>query len=120
MVGCPEGRSRCPPFFAKPGDGMRYCRIPEFRNLGSGMDIVKLGKKGQVSLPAAVLRKLGLQGAATLLVEATEEGTVVLRPAAVYPIELYSDARLKEFEQADRLSRGEAARVRKALKGRKR
>ena len=84
------------------------------------MDIVKLGKKGQVSLPASVLRKLGLQGSATLLVEATDEGTVVLRPAAVYPIELYSDARLEEFEQADRISADEAARVRKAVKRRKR
>ena len=28
------------------------------------MDIVRLGKKGQLSLPAGVLRKLGLQGAA--------------------------------------------------------
>lgn len=84
------------------------------------MDIVKLGKKGQVSLPASVLRKLGLEGAATLLVEATDEGTVVLRPAAVYPIELYSEARLKEFEAADKLSADEAARVRKAVKRRKR
>ncbi len=84
------------------------------------MDIVKLGKKGQVSLPASVLRKLGLHGAATLLVETTDEGTVVLRPAAVYPIEQYSDARLKEFEQADRISADEAARVRKAVKRRKR
>ena len=58
------------------------------------MDIVKLGKKGQLSLPAGVLRKLGLEGATTLMVEATDDGTVILRPAAVYPIELYSDTRL--------------------------
>ena len=59
------------------------------------MDIVKLGKKGQVSLPAGVLRKLGLQGSATLLVEATDDGAIVLRPAAVYPVEVYSDARVR-------------------------
>ena len=29
------------------------------------MDVIKLGKKGQLSLPAAVLRKMGIQGAAT-------------------------------------------------------
>lgn len=56
------------------------------------MSIVELGKKGQLSLPATVLRKLGLQGATTLLVEATDDGAVILRPAAVYPIELYTDA----------------------------
>jgi AbrB family looped-hinge helix DNA binding protein len=84
------------------------------------MDIVKLGKKGQLSLPAAVLRRLGLQGAATLIVEATDDGSVVLRPAAVVPIEVYTDARSKEFEEADRITKSETARVRKALKRRRR
>jgi AbrB family looped-hinge helix DNA binding protein len=84
------------------------------------MDVVKLGKKGQLSLPAAVLRKLGLQGAATLIVEATDDGAVILRPAAVYPIELYTDARIKEFEDANRLTASEKARVRKALRRHKR
>jgi len=84
------------------------------------MDIVKLGKKGQLSLPAAVLRKLGLQGAATLIVEATDDGAVILRPAGVYPIELYTDARIKEFEAANRLTASEKARVRKVLGRRKR
>ena len=84
------------------------------------MDVVKLGKKGQLSLPAAVLRKLGLHGAATLLVEATDDGAVILRPAGVYPIELYTDARIKEFDEADRPTESEKARVRKALGRRKR
>lgn len=84
------------------------------------MDIVKLGKKGQLSLPAAVLRKLGLQGAGTLLVETTDDGAVILRPAAVYPIELYTDARIKEFDAANRHTEAEKTRVRKAFKRRKR
>ena len=84
------------------------------------MDIVKLGKKGQLSLPAAVLRKLGLQGAATLLVDATADGAVILRPAGVYPIELYTDARIAEFDRANQRTESEKARVRKALKRRKR
>ena len=84
------------------------------------MDAVKLGKKGQVSLPAAVLRKLGLEGSATLLIEATDDGALILRPAAVYPVELYSDARVKQFEEADRLSASDAKRVQKALRRRRR
>ena len=84
------------------------------------MDTVKLGKKGQLSLPASVLRKLGLQGAATLIVEATDDGAVILRPAAVYPIELYTDARIKEFEEENRLTKSQQARVRKVLARRKR
>ena len=84
------------------------------------MDAVKLGKKGQVSLPAAVLRKLGLAGKATLLVEATDDGAVILRPAAVYPVEMYSAARVKQFEDANRLSAPDAKRLQKALRRRKR
>ena len=84
------------------------------------MDFVKLGKKGQLSLPAAVLRKLGVSGATTLLVEATEDGAVVLRPAGVYPIELYTDERIQEFDKANRLTAREQAQVRKVLSRRKR
>lgn len=80
------------------------------------MDIVKLGKKGRLSLPAGVLRKLGLEGAAKLIVEATDDGAVVLRPAAVYPIELYSDARLKKFEQSNRLTAVQSARIAETIK----
>ena len=62
------------------------------------MDVIRLGKKGQLSLPAAV----------------------VLRAAAVYPVEVYTEARLKEFEESHRTTAAEAARVRKALARRKR
>ncbi len=84
------------------------------------MDLIKLGKKGQLSLPVAVLRKMGIEGAATLLVEATDDGAVILRPAAVYPVEVYTEARLKEFDAANQQSESESARVRKALARRKR
>lgn len=79
------------------------------------MDLVKLGKKGQLSLPAAVLRKLGIEGAAMLLIETTSDGAMVLRPVGVYPVEIYTDERLREFEDANRRTEREATRVRKAL-----
>lgn len=83
------------------------------------MDIVKLGKKGQLSLPAAVLRKLGMQGAGMLLVETTDDGAVILRPAAVYPIELYTDARIAEFERENRIPDELASRVKRAIRSRR-
>lgn len=79
------------------------------------MDIVKLGKSGQVSIPRAILRSLGLEGEQTFIVEATEDGAIVLRQAGVYPIETYSADRLKEFEEADRMSPREAARLKRRL-----
>jgi len=76
---------------------------------------VTLGSKGQVSIPKATLRRLGLAGGELLLVETTADGAIVLRPAAVYPIEIYSDQRVAEFLAEDEMPAKSAARVRKAL-----
>jgi AbrB family looped-hinge helix DNA binding protein len=61
------------------------------------MDVVKLGRKGQVSIPAAILKKLGLAGGRHLIVELADDGAIVLRPAGIYPIEIYTDERIAEF-----------------------
>jgi AbrB family looped-hinge helix DNA binding protein len=52
------------------------------------MQLVKLGKKGQVSLPKALLQRAGISGETPLLVDATDDGAIVLRQAGVYPIEI--------------------------------
>lgn len=80
------------------------------------MELVKLGKRGQLSIPRAVLRRLGLVGEQTLLVDVSSDGAIVLRQAGVYPLEIYSEARLRELEESDRMSAGEKARLRRKLK----
>jgi AbrB family looped-hinge helix DNA binding protein len=67
------------------------------------MDVVKLGSKGQVSIPSAILRRLGLEGRSYLIVDESEDGAIVLRPAGVYPIEIYSDERIKESERENEI-----------------
>jgi AbrB family looped-hinge helix DNA binding protein len=79
------------------------------------MDVVKVGKKGQVSIPAAVLARLGLSGGRHLIVETTADGAIILRPAGIYPIEIYSDERVAEFEHEGRLTPEEEKRVEHAL-----
>ena len=81
------------------------------------METVKLGKKGQISIPKAVLDALGLEGEMLLLVEATPDGAILLRPAGVYPIEIYSDERVRLFLDEDEMSAEEAKRVRGAVEG---
>jgi AbrB family looped-hinge helix DNA binding protein len=83
------------------------------------MDMVKLGKKGQVSIPKSVLKKVGITGEVPLLVETTEDGAIVLRQAVVYPIEIYSEARISEFLVEDRLTPEDSKRVKAALKKKK-
>lgn len=84
------------------------------------METVTLGSKGQVSIPKPALRRLGLEGGAILLVETTADGAIVLRPAGVYPIEIYSEDRLREFAEGDRMGESTARRVKKALSKSKR
>ena len=79
------------------------------------MELVKLGKKGQVTIPRSILRSVGLTADAPLLVETTPEGAILLKPAAVYPVEIYSDQRVEEFERENAVPAELAARVRASL-----
>lgn len=65
------------------------------------MDLVKLGRKGQLSIPRAVLNRVGITNGMYMLVDTMPDGAIVLRQAAVYPIEMYSDERVQEFLEAD-------------------
>lgn len=80
------------------------------------MDMTRLGKKGQVSIPKAVIDRLGLVPETVLLVEATSDGVITLRPAGVYPVEVYSDARVSDFLDEDRLTVEEAEQLERILK----
>ena len=68
------------------------------------------------AIPKGILKRLGLEGDVTLLVDTTPDGAIVLRPAAVYPIEIYSDKRIREFDAADRIDAKTAARLARILK----
>jgi len=80
------------------------------------MEVIKLGKKGQVSIPRAILNHLGLEGGTMLLVETTADGGILLRPAVVYPIEIYTEERIEEFKISDRLTNEEAEQLQRQLK----
>ena len=79
------------------------------------MNMARMGKKGQISIPKAVLDQSGIEPETVLLVEAREDGSILLRPAGVYPVEVYSDARVSEFLEEDRLTDKEVARLRSVL-----
>jgi AbrB family looped-hinge helix DNA binding protein len=73
--------------------------------------VVKLGKKGQLSVPREVMERLGLRGGEMLVLEVTDEGGIVLQPAGVYPLEVYGDRRVEEFLDADSLSEDEKEKL---------
>ena len=80
------------------------------------MDLLKIGKKGQVTIPKAVLKAAGMPDEARVVVEATSDGGIVLRQAVVYPVEAYTDERVREFEQANTIPAAMERRVEAYLK----
>jgi AbrB family looped-hinge helix DNA binding protein len=80
------------------------------------MELIKLGKKGQVTIPKVILESIGLVDEARLLVETTGDGAIVLRPAAVHPIEMYSEQRIEEFERNNAVPEATLNQVQKVLK----
>ena len=80
------------------------------------MELAKIGKKGQLTIPRSVLRAAGIAEEARVVLEATSDGAIVMRPVAVYPIEMYSDARIREFEEANTMPPAMERRVQAYLK----
>lgn len=56
--------------------------------------------RGVISLPAALRKAVGLKPNDQLIAEATADG-ILLRPAVTVPLEMYSEARIAEFDEAE-------------------
>jgi antitoxin PrlF len=56
--------------------------------------------RGNVTLPAKLRRALGLKADDQLIAETTPEG-LLLRPAVTLPVEMYSEKRIREFDEAE-------------------
>jgi len=59
-----------------------------------------LTSRGVVTLPAKLRRALGLKADDQLIAETTAEG-LLLRPAVTLPVEIYSEKRIREFDEAE-------------------
>lgn len=81
------------------------------------MTMAVLGDKGQVTIPRAVRQRLRLRGGDPLLVDVAADGSIVLRPAGVYPVEVYTDERLAEFARENQATPAERRRIRRAARG---
>jgi AbrB family looped-hinge helix DNA binding protein len=61
---------------------------------------VTITSRGVITLPAKLREAMGLKAEDQLIAETTPEG-LLLRPAVVLPIELYSPEREREFDAAE-------------------
>jgi AbrB family looped-hinge helix DNA binding protein len=56
----------------------------------------KVGRRGTVVLPARLRRRLGIEEGSFVVAEEREDG-ILIRPATVLPVEIYSPERRAEF-----------------------
>ena len=56
----------------------------------------KVGRRGTVVLPAKLRRRLGIEEGSFVVAEEREDG-ILIRPAAVLPVEIYTPERRAEF-----------------------
>jgi AbrB family looped-hinge helix DNA binding protein len=61
-----------------------------------------VSNRGQITLPASVRKRLGIQSGGIVTLEEKDNG-VVLRPAAVVEIETYTDEDIAQWDKEDRL-----------------
>lgn len=74
----------------------------------------KVGKRGAVVIPASLRRRFGIKEGALVIAEERAEG-VLIRPAAAFPVEIYSPERRAEFLLSNAVDAEDYARARKEV-----
>jgi len=62
--------------------------------------ILSVSSRGLITLPAKFRKAVGIHPEDSLIAETTQEG-ILLRPSVTLPVEMYSDKRVKEFDDAE-------------------
>ena len=65
------------------------------------MTTIQVNERGSLTLPKSLRKALGIERGGVVMVELSGGG-LVLKPAVSFPIELYSNERVEEFDKADR------------------
>ncbi len=61
--------------------------------------IITVNQRGALTLPKDLREKLGVTNGGQLVADIEVNGAVTLRAGVVIPLEIYSDARIGEFQQ---------------------
>ncbi len=62
---------------------------------------IQMNSRGTLTIPAKVRKRFGLQKGGCVIAEESDGG-IILRPGRFFPVEIYSDERLREFESDDK------------------
>jgi bifunctional DNA-binding transcriptional regulator/antitoxin component of YhaV-PrlF toxin-antitoxin module len=61
---------------------------------------IQINARGNLTLPKPLRKKLGLENGGVVMAEPSAQG-ILLKPAVSFPIEMYTDPRVAEFDEAD-------------------
>jgi len=73
-----------------------------------------ISDRGQITLPSSLRKRLGFKPGSVVIVE-DRQGEIVLKPAAVMEIEMYSDADISRWDEEDRLGPDEKESILKRI-----
>jgi AbrB family looped-hinge helix DNA binding protein len=70
--------------------------------------------RGQITLPADIRKRFGIRSGEPVILE-DRNGELVLKPATVLEVEMYTPEQLAEWDREDQLSDAERAAILKRL-----
>ncbi len=79
-------------------------------------EALTVSSRGQITLPAELRKRLGIQAGGVVIAEECD-GQIILRPAAIFEVETYSDADVRQWDQEDSLSDEKRRAILKKLEG---
>jgi len=79
------------------------------------MEVSKIGKRGTVVIPSSLRRRFGIKEGSLVIAEEREDG-VLIRPAVVMPVEIYTRERRAEFLLSNAIDADDYARALKEVR----
>ena len=73
-------------------------------------DTLIVSERGQITLPSSIRKKYGIKGGSALILE-ERNNELRLKPAAIVEMDIYTDSRIAEWDEADQLADQERARI---------
>ncbi len=78
-------------------------------------EMSKVGKRGAVVIPASLRRRFGIKEGSLVIAEERADG-VLIRPAAAFPIEIYTPERRAEFLLSNAVDAKDYARAKEEVR----
>lgn len=99
MTGCFFVGINDPRILKKSSLRAELAEILIFSNTENMTKTISVSERGTLTLPKEARKSLGISQGGQLIIQMDEEGAVTLRAGAVMPLEIYSTARLAEFQK---------------------